>query len=87
MLLKAIKIAWYWHKNRQEDEWNRRKYPDRNSGNYSHLTFEKRSPKDTMLERHLLQQMLLRKLDIYLWKILVFHPVQTSIQSGSNILI
>jgi uncharacterized protein (DUF736 family) len=37
----TIKIAWYWHKNKQEDQWIRIEDPDMNPCIYSQLIFDK----------------------------------------------
>jgi hypothetical protein len=53
----TVKTAWFWHKNRQEDQWIRIEDPDINLCIYSQLMYK--GAQNMMQKRQPLRQMLL----------------------------
>jgi hypothetical protein len=52
----AIKTAWYWQKNKHEDQWNRIENPDMNPHSHAYLIFNKSTQniqwrKDSLLNK------------------------------------
>ena len=48
-----MKTSWYWHKNREFDQWNQIKDPDINQHTYEHPIFDKEAKIIQLEKKHL----------------------------------
>jgi hypothetical protein len=84
----AIKTAWYWHKDRYEDQWNKIEDLDKNLRSYTHLSFDKGSQnmqwrEDSLFNKFCWENCISahRKLKLDQCQDDICHPVQISRQS------
>ena len=55
----VLKTMWYWHKNRQKNQWNQIKDPNINPHTYQHLMFDKEAKSMKWKKKHIQQMVLI----------------------------